>query len=208
MKIGYGRVSSKDQNEARQIDAFESIGIDKPFVDKKSGKDFDRKEYQAMKEFAREGDVLYVESLDRFGRNKSEILFEWQDLTVRKKVDIVVLDMPLLDTTKYKEMDGLQTLIRDIVLQVLSWVAEDERRRIRKNQREGIDSALKRGVKLGRKPVERPVTFPSYYKRWKAGEITATGAMREMGLKRTSFYKLVREFEADGAGAALKGRKG
>ena len=196
-RVGYGRVSSKDQNEARQIDALNNMGIERIYIDKKSGKDFLRPEYKRMKDYIREGDILYVESLDRFGRNKQQILQEWEDLTVRMGVDIVVIDMPLLDTTKYKEMDGLQTLIRDLVLQVLSWVAEDERKRIRQRQREGIDAALLRGKKFGRKPVKRPDQFPEYYKAWKAGNITATRCMKIMGLKRTSFYKMVNDYEAE-----------
>lgn len=196
MKIGYARVSSKDQNEARQIDALKAAGCEKIFVDKISGKDFNRPEYERMKEFAREGDVLYVEALDRFGRNKAQILQEWQDLTVRKGVDIVVLNMPLLDTTKFKEMDGVQTLIRDLVLQILSWLAEDERNRIRERQREGIDAAKRRGVKIGRKPVPIPENFPEYYRKWKDGFITATRAMQELGLKRTTYYKIVKQYEA------------
>ena len=208
MKVGYVRVSGKDQNEARQLDAFENLELDRIYVDKKSGKNFERVEYQKMRDYVREGDVLYIESLDRFGRNKAEILSEWHYLTVDKNVDIVVLDMPLLDTTRFKELDGLQNLIRDVVLQILSWLAEDERKRINQRQREGIDAALKRGVKLGRKPIKMPASFPDYYRRWKAGEITATRAMQEMGLKRTTFYKQVRDFEAGKASKAREGRKG
>ncbi len=208
MKVGYARVSSKDQNEARQLDALNNAGVEKIFIDKKSGKNFDRPEYAHMKEFVREGDVLYVESLDRFGRNKAQILQEWQELTVAKGVDIVVLNMPLLDTTKFKKMNGLQTLIRDLVLQVLSWVAEDERNRIRERQREGIDSAKLRGVKLGRKKVELPDMFSVYYREWKEGRITATRAMQELDLKRTTFYKLVKEYQEGQERAPVKGEKG
>ncbi|MFO1446011.1 recombinase family protein, partial [Bacillus sp. Bva_UNVM-123] len=149
-KFGYERVSSEEQNVARQRESLLKVGIDERdiFTDKQSGKNFERENYQLMKRILRKGDILYVHSLDRFGRNKDEIIKEWGELTKQMEVDIVVLDMPLLDTTKNK--DSLGTLIADIVLQVLSWMAEEERIKTRIRQREGIDSALKNGIEFGR----------------------------------------------------------
>ena len=141
----------------------------------------------------RKGDVLYIHSLDRFGRNKEKILEEWNDITKNIQADIVVLDMPLLDTTQYK--DSLGTFIADLVLQILSWMAEEERDRIRKRQREGIDLALKNGVAFGRPKATITEEFKQVYDRWKSGEITAVKAMQEIGVKKTTFYKLVREYE-------------
>lgn len=145
-KFGYIRVSSKDQNELRQLNSMKAIGIDDRdlFIDRQSGKTFNREQYQLLKRMLRKGDILYIHSLDRFGRNKEGILEEWNDITKNIQADIVVLDMPLLDTTQFK--DSLGTFIADLVLQILSWMAEEERERIRKRQREGIDAALQNGV--------------------------------------------------------------
>jgi DNA invertase Pin-like site-specific DNA recombinase len=136
---------------------------------------------------------LYIHSLDRFGRNKEEILKEWTDITKNIKADIVVLDMPLLDTTKYQ--DSLGTFISDLVLQILSWLAEEERERIKKRQREGIDAALENGTRFGRPKAEITEAFITVYTEWKAGRITATEAMKRADMKRTTFYKLVKEYE-------------
>lgn len=202
-EFGYVRVSSKDQNEARQMDSLLSIGINKRdiYTDKASGKDFDREHYQIMKRALREGDVLYVHSLDRLGRNKDDILAEWQEITKVIKADIVVLDMPLLDTTKHK--DSVGTFVADLVLQVLSWIAQDERERISKRQREGIDAAKRRGQHLGRPKkaydtmtVDEQTTFISEYTRWKAEEQTAVETFNKLGLTKSTFYKIVREYEA------------
>jgi DNA invertase Pin-like site-specific DNA recombinase len=194
-KYAYIRVSSKEQNEQRQADAMKAAGINERdiFIDKQSGKDFDREQYQLLKRCLRKGDILYIHSLDRFGRNKEEILNEWQDITKNINADIVVLDMPLLDTTKYR--DSLGTFISDLVLQILSWIAEDERDRIRKRRREGIDSALNNGTTFGRPKADITEAFVTAYKQWKAGDITATAAMEQVGMKRTTFYKLVKEYE-------------
>ncbi|MER2169183.1 MAG: recombinase family protein [Psychrobacillus psychrodurans] len=194
-KFGYIRVSSKDQNEGRQLDAMKKLGLGERdiFTDKQSGKDFTRVQYQLLKRIIRKGDILYIHSLDRFGRNKEEILQEWNDLTKNIQADIVVMDMPLLDTTKYK--DSLGTFIADLVLQILSWMAEEERDRIRKRQREGIDVALQNGTVFGRPKVTVTDEFKEAYTRWKSREITAVKAMQEIGVKKTSFYKLVREYE-------------
>ncbi|WP_404337972.1 recombinase family protein [Planococcus rifietoensis] len=195
-KFGYIRVSSKDQNEGRQLEAMRRMGINERdiYLDKQSGKNFERANYQLLKRIIRKGDILYIHSLDRFGRNKEEILHEWNDLTKNIEADIVVLDMPLLDTTQYK--DSMGTFIADLVLQILSWMAQEERDRIRKRQREGIDVALQNGVKFGRPRIETIEEFRHVYKLWKSGEITAVIAMRELDLKKTTFYRLVREYES------------
>ncbi|MED2973218.1 recombinase family protein [Fictibacillus sp. B-59209] len=194
-KFGYIRVSSKDQNEDRQLKLIKSLDIDERdiFVEKQSGKNFQREQYQLLKRILRQGDILYIHSLDRFGRNKEDILNEWNDITKKIQADIIVLDMPLLDTTKYK--DSLGTFIADLVLQILSWMAEEERERIRKRQREGIDVAIKKGVSFGRPKVQISSEFEQIYYRWKKGELSAVNAMQEIGLKKTTFYKLVREYE-------------
>ena len=146
------------------------------YLDQQSGKNFERANYQLLKRVIRKGDILYIHSLDRFGRNKEEILQEWNDLTKNIEVDIVVLDMPLLDTTQYK--DSMGTFISDLVLQILSWMAEEERERIRKRQREGIDLALQNGIQFGRTPVLVSDEFKQVYRKWKDGELTAVQAMQ------------------------------
>lgn len=193
--MGYIRVSSKDQNEERQIAAMKEHGINERdiFMDKVSGKDFQRENYQLLKRILRKGDVLYIHSLDRFGRNKNEIVEEWNDITKNIQADIVVLDMPLLDTTQYK--DSMGTFIADLVLQILSWVAQEERDRIRKRQREGIDAALEQGKKLGRPQAQVTDAFREAYAEWKEGNITATKAMQQAGVKKTTFYKLAKRIE-------------
>lgn len=195
-KFGYVRVSAKDQNENRQVESMKEIGIgDRDiFIDKQSGKNFDRENYQLMKRMMRKGDTLYIHSLDRFGRNKEYILNEWRKLNKEIGIDIVVLDMPLLDTTKHK--DSIETFISDLILQVLSWIAKDERERIRKRQREGIDLALANGVKFGRPSIQITDEFIQAYEKWKTGKITAVRAMDEAGMKKSSFYKMVKEYEA------------
>ena len=194
-KFGYIRVSSKDQNEGRQLESMKKLGLSERdiFMDKQSGKDFERAQYQLLKRIIRKNDVLYIHSLDRFGRNKEEILNEWNDITKNIQADIIVMDMPLLDTTQYK--DSLGTFIADLVLQILSWMAEEERDRIRKRQREGIDVALQNGTVFGRPKVKVTEDFKEVYARWRTGEITAVKAMQEIGVKKTTFYKLVREYE-------------
>ena len=153
--FGYGRVSSKEQNEERQLVAFREYGIDEReiYIDKQSGKDFNRENYITLKHILRENDLLVIKSIDRLGRNYSQIIEEWQDITKNIKADIVVIDMPLLDTRKNKDLLG--TFISDLVLQILSYVAEQERTFIKQRQSEGIDIALKNGTKSG-KPFGRP----------------------------------------------------
>lgn len=197
MEFMYIRCSTKDQNEARQVEKAKALGIDDRhiFIEKASGKDFDRPVYQGMKNATlREGDVLYIDSLDRLGRNYDGIVAEWQSLTKEVGVDIVVLDMPLLDTRKNKDLLG--TLISDIVLQLLSYVAQSEREKIRTRQREGIEEAKKEGKYKGRKPVEvNPYEFGKLQEDVKAKRRTATSVMNELGLTRTTYYKLVGEWE-------------
>ncbi|MED4050701.1 recombinase family protein [Priestia megaterium] len=194
-KFGYIRVSSRDQNEGRQLQSMEEVGISPRdiFMDKQSGKNFNREQYQLLKRMIRKGDILYIHSLDRFGRNKEEILQEWNAITKEIEADIVVLDMPLLDTTQYK--DSLGTFIADLVLQILSWMAQEERDRIRKRQREGINAALNSGISFGRPKAQVNQDFIEAYNRWKRNEITAIQAMKEANVKKTTFYKLVKQHE-------------
>ncbi|MGL5331186.1 MAG: recombinase family protein [Peptostreptococcaceae bacterium] len=196
-KFFYARVSSKDQSLERQIVEAKKLGIEEEYilVEKSSGKDFKRPEYQLLKRLLREGDILYIKSLDRLGRNKQMILDEWNELVKIKKVDLVILDMPLLDTTKYKDMNGLETLITDIILQLLSYMAEDERSRINERQKEGIKVAKDNGVKFGRKKIEIDANFEKVYNEWKSGKITAVKAMDMLNLKSNTFYRRVKEYE-------------
>lgn len=194
-KLAYIRVSSRDQNIARQLDTMLALGIDERdiFIDKKSGKDFDREQYQLMKRFVRAGDIIYIDDLNRLGRNKDQILQEWYELTKEIKAHIVVLNMPLLDTTKFNDAAG--QFVADLVLQIFSWFAEDERSRITRNQQQGIKAAKARGVKLGRKQTEITDEFIEAYTKWKNGEITAIKAMELSKLKKTTFYNLVKRYE-------------
>ena len=197
MDAGYVRVSSKDQNAERQVKKMRELGVDERriFIEKASGKDFDRPVYQVMKSIAlREGDVLYIDSIDRLGRNYEEIKNEWADLTKNLKVDIVVLDMPLLDTRNQKDLTG--TLISDIVLQLLGYVAENERTKIKTRQAEGIARAKEKGIYTGRKPIEVDKDkFVKLYGEVKRKERTARYAMNELGVKNNTWYRLCEEFE-------------
>lgn len=195
--FGYARVSSKDQNEARQIAALTEAGVSERdiFIDKQSGKDFNRPKYQALMNCIREGDTVVVLSIDRLGRDYEAIMKEWRYITQELNANIRVLDMPLLDTTKGgNSLDG--RFIADLVLQILSYVAEKERENIKKRQAQGIAQAKASGKQMGRPRVELPPAFPSVYKRWKAGEITAKAAMAELSLKPNTFYNFVKEHEA------------
>ncbi|MCM3543597.1 recombinase family protein [Priestia megaterium] len=196
-RFGYIRVSSRDQNEGRQLQSMQEVGISSRniFIDKQSGKNFNREQYQLLKRMIRKGDILYIHSLDRFGRNKEEILQEWNAITKEIEADIVVLDMPLLDTTQYK--DSLGTFIADLVLQILSWMVQEERDRIRKHQREGIDAALNKGISFGRPKAQINQKFIEVYNQWKQKEITAVQAMKEANVKKTTFYKLVKQYESN-----------
>ncbi|MCC8164377.1 MAG: recombinase family protein [Lachnospiraceae bacterium] len=184
---GYVRVSTRDQNEDRQMIALQELNIPEKniFMDKQSGKDFDRPMYKKMLRRLKPDDLVYVKSIDRLGRNYEEILEQWRILTKEKRVDIVVLDMPLLDTRRGKDLMG--TFLSDIVLQVLSFVAENERTNIRQRQKEGIAAAKARGVRFGRPPAPLPENFHSVYQRWKAGKITGVAAAKECGMPMSTF---------------------
>jgi len=184
---GYVRVSSREQNEDRQMIALHEVKVPPGniFVDKQSGKDFDRPKYKRMLKKLKKDDLLYIKSIDRLGRNYEEILKQWRILTKEKKVDIVVLDMPLLDTRRGKDLMG--TFLSDIVLQVLSFVAENERTNIRKRQAEGIAAAKARGVRFGRPPKPLPENFHHIYQQWKNGKITGTTAAKECGMPLSTF---------------------
>ena len=184
---GYIRVSSRDQNEDRQIDAMNQLKIvpKNIYIDKQSGKDFERPEYKKLFKRLKRDDVLYIKSIDRLGRNYEEIQNQWRILTKEKGVDIVVMDMPLLDTRRGKDLMG--TFLSDIVLQVLSFVAENERLNIRQRQAEGIAAAKARGIHLGRPPEPLPENFHQVYQKWKSGKITGTQAARECGMPLATF---------------------
>jgi len=184
---GYIRVSSREQNEDRQLMAMRALAVSKKnlFIDKQSGKDFERPEYQRLIEIVKKDDLLYIKSIDRLGRDYDEILEQWRLLTKEKGIDIAVLDMPLLDTRRGKDLMG--TFLSDIVLQVLSFVAENERSNIRQRQAEGIQAAKMRGVRFGRPPKPLPSNYKSVYRRWKAGRITGKAAAAECGMPYATF---------------------
>lgn len=194
---GYARVSTTEQKQDRQVEALKKYGVkeDNIFIDKKSGKDFEREEYQLLKKIMKrtQSNVLIIKSIDRLGRNYKEILREWQELTHELKVDIIVLDMPLLDTTKFKDLLG--TFIADLILQVLSFVAEQERENIRQRQAEGIAIAKSKNVKFGRPLIKKPDKFDEEFIKWKNGEQTAKTTMENLNLKRSKFYMFVKEYE-------------
>lgn len=202
-EYGYARVSTKDQNEDRQLTVLRDQGIqnDYIFVDKASGKNFDRPEYQLLKRVMREEDTLFVKSINRFGRNKQEILREWQWL-IDAKIHVVVIDIPILDTRKYQELEGIGQLIMDLVLQILSWLAEEERNGIKQAQAEGIAEAKKKGKHLGRPPINLNTLTPAQrntldtnYPSWKNNELSAVEFMKRLDLKKNTFYKVMREFD-------------
>ena len=184
---GYIRVSSRDQNEDRQLIALTEVGVPEKniYLDKQSGKDFNRPQYKKLLRKMKKGDLLYIKSIDRLGRNYEEILQQWRVLTKEKGIDIVVLDMPLLDTRRGKDLMG--TFLSDIVLQVLFFVAENERTNIRQRQAEGIAAAKAKGVRFGRPPKPLPENFHSCYQRWKQGEITGTAAAKECRMPLATF---------------------
>ena len=192
--FGYARVSSKDQNLDRQLDALKAVGIDERdiFTDKASGKDFNREQYQALKTQLREGDTIYVTSLDRLGRNYEEIQEQWKELTHELGVDVVVLDMPLLDTRKTDESLD-KRFIADLTLQILSYVAQKERENIKARQKQGIASAKAKGKHLGRPQAVKPDNWDEVITKMNNGEITATKAMELTNTKRTTFYKLLKD---------------
>ena len=184
---GYIRVSTREQNEDRQLIALREMSVPEQniYMDKQSGKDFNRPQYKKLVKKLKPDDLLCIKSIDRLGRNYTEILEQWRILTKEKKIDIAVLDMPLLDTRRGKDLMG--TFLSDIVLQVLSFVAENERTNIRQRQAEGIAAAKARGVRFGRPPKPLPENFPSACQRWKTGVITCTKAAQECGMPLSTF---------------------
>lgn len=192
---GYIRVSTREQNEDRQVLALKGLAIPEKnlFLDKQSGKDFARPQYRKMVRKLKKDDLLYVKSIDRLGRNYDEILEQWRILTKEKGVDIVVLDMPLLDTRRGKDLMG--TFLSDIVLQVLSFVAENERTNIRQRQAEGIAAAKERGVRFGRPPKPLPENFHHAYQKWKNGKITGTTAAKLCGMPLSTFRYRAEQYE-------------
>lgn len=190
---GYVRVSTREQNEDRQMVALNEVLVPEGniYVDKQSGKDFKRPMYNRLLKILKQDDLLYIKSIDRLGRNYGEILEQWRILTKEKKIDIVVLDMPLLDTRRGKDLMG--AFLSDIVLQVLSFVAENERVNIRQRQREGIEAAKVRGVNFGRPRKQVPEEFQQIYSRWTAQEISAQEAASLCNIARSTFYRWAKE---------------
>ena len=189
----YIRVSTKEQNTDRQLIAMEKLNIGRKniYIDKQSGKDFERKNYIRLMKKLKPNDVLVLKSIDRLGRNYTEIINQWQYITKDLKADIIVLDMPLLDTTRSKDLLG--TFISDIVLQLLSYVAENERISIRQRQLEGIEAAKRKGVRFGRPRKFIPTNYKNIYKQYHKRKITKQQAKELIGCGETTFYKMMRE---------------
>ncbi len=194
-KFAYVRVSSRDQNEDRQLLAIAELHIPQKniYIDHQSGKDFDRPAYKRMVRRMKKDDLLYIKSIDRLGRNYEEIQNQWRFLTKDKGIDIVVLDMPLLDTRRGKDLVG--TFLSDVVLQVLSFVAENERSNIKQRQAEGIAAAKLRGVKFGRPPKPLPSNFYSVYQQWRKGDLTVSSASEACNMSRTTFHRRAKQYE-------------
>ena len=192
---GYVRVSSIDQNEDRQMAALREVTVpeEKIFVDKQSGKDFERTQYKRLLRKLNENSVLYIKSIDRLGRNYGELNEQWRIITKEKKADIVVIDMPLLDTRREKNLLG--TFISDVVLALLSYVAENERTNIKQRQAEGIAAAKARGVKFGRPPLPIPQNFYQMHKDWRAGKITIEEAAKACNMCPKTFYSKAVKYE-------------
>lgn len=192
---GYVRVSTREQNEDRQLIAMREMGIPPShiYVDKQSGKDFERPKYKKLLRKLKKDDLLYIKSIDRLGRNYEEIQNQWRALTKDKGVDICVIDMPLLDTRRGKDLLG--TFLSDIVLQVLSFVSENERTTIRQRQAEGIAAAKAKGVRFGSIPKPLPDGFHRAYQRWKQGEISGSEAARICGMPRSTFIYRAEVYE-------------
>lgn len=189
---GYVRVSSKDQNEARQTIAMREFGVDEHhiYIEKQSGKDFNRPQYKRLLRKIKTGDTLVIKSIDRLGRNYDEIIEQWRIITKEKQAAIVVLDMPLLDTRQGRDLTG--TLIADIVLQLLSYVAQTEREFIKRRQAEGIAAAKARGVQFGAPPKERPSEYDEMLTQWLNGDISSRDASRKLGISHTTFLRWVK----------------
>ena len=190
---GYIRVSSWDQNEDRQLDALKTlVKLKNIYMDKQSGKDFNRPQYKKLVGRLKKDDLLYIKSIDRLGRNYEEIQNQWRILTKEKGIDIVVLDMPLLDTRRGKDLMG--TFLSDIVLQVLSFVAENERINIRQRQAEGIAAAKARGVRFGRPPIDMPEHFEKTVYLWEEKKINIQEALERCGMSESTFYRKARMY--------------
>ena len=194
---GYARVSTKEQKEDRQLLALWEMKVPRKniYTDRQSGKDFNRPMYRRLLKRLKEDDLLYIQSIDRLGRNYEEILEQWRVLTREKKVDIVVLDMPLLDTRRGKDLMG--TFLSDVVLQVLSFVAENERKTIRQRQREGIEAAKLRGVQFGRPRKPLPENFEQICVLWQSGELSSRKAAKLCGMPLTSFCRIGEEWKGE-----------
>ncbi len=185
---GYARVSTREQNEDRQIIALHEMNVEDKniYIDKQSGKDFERKQYKRLIKKLKKDDLLYIKSIDRLGRNYEEIMEQWKFITKNKAADIVVIDMPLLDTRRGKDLMG--TFLSDIVLALLSYVAENERLNIRQRQAEGIAAAKKRGIRFGRPEITLPNNFDEVFHLWKKKEITVREAAKLCDMPRSTFY--------------------
>lgn len=194
---GYVRVSTAEQHEDRQLISMEELKIpaDQIYTDKVSGKDFERPAYKRLVRKLKNGDLLYIKSIDRLGRNYDEIQHQWRILTKERGIDIAVIDMPLLDTRRDKDLLG--TLIADLVLNLLSYVAHNERETIRKRQAEGIAAAKARGVRFGRPTKKPPVNFTDIVKQWERGKISFKEALKRTGLKTATFYNRLRELRSN-----------
>jgi DNA invertase Pin-like site-specific DNA recombinase len=200
MKLGYIRVSSKDQNEERQRIKMKGLGIEDRFIftDKASGKNFDRPQYQAMKNVIREGDLIYIDALDRLGRNYDGIISEWKHITRTLNADIVILENEtLFDSRKFKTMGDMGKLLEDQFLSLLSYAAEQERKKIRQRQAEGIAVARANNKHLGRPKAEYPKEWEAVYQEWQEKKITGVQAFTKLGMKKATFYKLVKQYEAE-----------
>ncbi|MBG9775846.1 recombinase family protein [Brevibacillus laterosporus] len=205
VKLGYVRVSTKEQNLERQTKKMKELGVDDRFlfIDKQSGKDFDRPGYLAMKNVIREGDIIYVDALDRLGRDYDGIVSEWKEITRTLNADIIVLEnASLFDSSKFKAMGDMGKLMEDQFLSLLAYVAQQERKKIKQRQAEGIAVARENGVRLGRPKLsldtlskEQRMKFETLYSQWKSGIITAVQFMKELDLKKTTFYKILKEYE-------------
>ena len=193
--FGYARVSSRDQNEERQVLALLEMGVPEQniYVDKQSGKDFNRPQYKKLLRRVKQDDLIYIKSIDRLGRNYTEILDQWKVITKDKRVDLYVMDMPILDTRREKNLLG--TFISDLVLALLSYVAENERNNIRQRQAEGIAAAKARGVHFGRHPNPLPENFYEVYQQWKMKKISVSEAARQCGMPQTTFFERARAYE-------------
>lgn len=195
-KYGYVRVSSHDQNPERQIIAMQDEGIQKKniFIDKLSGKDFSRPQYQKLLKRLKKKDILVIKSIDRLGRNYDEILEQWRRITKELEADIQVIDMPLLNTNSmHGDLTGV--FISDLVLQILAYVAETERSFIRQRQAEGIAVAKAKGIHFGCEKMPVPDNFDAYYRKWKSGELSSRKAAEEIGMKHTTFYRRCKDLE-------------